>query len=65
MHYKSVFYLTPGKSRVVFLEEIKVDLYKMKDLPLLKHKVFTAMEEGLRQYREYNTNENITAIKNH
>lgn len=65
MHYKSVFHLTPGKSRVVFLEEIKVDTYKMKDLPLLKQRVFTAMEEGLRQYRKYNTNENITATKEH
>jgi len=61
MHYKSVFQLTPGKSRVVFLEEIKVDPYKMGDLLLLKQRVYTAMEQGLRQYRKYNTNDIIKA----
>lgn len=60
MHYKSVFQLTPGKCRVVFLEEIKVDTYKMEDLPQLKQRVYTAMEQGLKHYRKYNTNENIT-----
>lgn len=65
MHYKSVFLLTPGKSRVVFLEEINVDTYKIADLPQLKQKVYTAMEQGLRQYRKYNTNENKSVIQDH
>lgn len=53
MHFKSIFLLTPGQSRVVFLEEIKVDEYKLADLPQLKQHVFTIMEAGLRRYRSY------------
>jgi 1-acyl-sn-glycerol-3-phosphate acyltransferase len=65
MHYKSIFLLTPGKSRVVFLKEIKVDMYKMADLHQLKQQVYAAMELGLKYYRKYNTNENITSTTNH
>lgn len=65
MDYKSVFLLTPGKCRVVFLEEINVDGYKLADLPQLKQQVYTAMEQGLRRYRKYNTNENKSVILDH
>jgi 1-acyl-sn-glycerol-3-phosphate acyltransferase len=51
MHYKSIFELTPGKSRVVFMNEIDVSCYKMDDIHLLKQKVHDLMEEGLLKYK--------------
>ncbi len=51
MHYKSIFELTPGKSRVVFMNEIDVSCYTFKDIHLLKQKVHDVMEEGLLKYR--------------
>ena len=51
LHYKSIFSLTPGRSRVVFLEEIKVDGLNMGDALFLKNKVYAAMDEGLRRYK--------------
>ena len=53
MHYKSIFMLTPGKNRVVYLEEIKVDGLTMEDVPALKEKVFYTMESGLKRYNNY------------
>jgi len=50
MHYSSVLSLTPGRCRAVFLEEIPVQGYTMKDLPLLRRKVFDRMEERLLHY---------------
>ena len=56
LHWKSIFTLTPGISRCVFLDDIKVDGYKIKeDVQLLKQKVYKVMEEGLLRY------ENISA----
>ena len=49
--YKGAFTLTPGKSRVVYLEEIPVEGYTIEDLPLLKQKVYDAMEKGLIKYK--------------
>ncbi len=51
LNYESVFSLTPGKSRVVFLEEINVEGLTIKDVPFLKNKVYNAMEQGLRRYK--------------
>ena len=51
MHYKSVFSLTPGKSRSVFLDEISVKGLTIKDLPKLKQKVFDTMKGSLARYR--------------
>jgi len=51
LHYKSIFSLTPGRSRIVFMEEIKVEGLTTKDMPLLKDKVYAVMEEGLRRYK--------------
>ena len=51
LNYKTIFSLTPGRSRSVFLEEIKVDGLTIKDLPFLKQKVFSLMEEGLTRYK--------------
>ncbi len=51
LNYKSIFSLSPGRSRSVFLGEIKVDGLTMKDLPYLKEKVYRLMEEGLVKYK--------------
>ncbi len=53
LHYRSVFALTPGKNRVVYLEEVSVEGLGMKDIAILKQKVFDLMDEGLRRYRNY------------
>ncbi|MFY7965044.1 MAG: lysophospholipid acyltransferase family protein [Chitinophagaceae bacterium] len=53
LHYKSIFNLTPGKNRAVYLKEIDVNGLTIKDLPELKQKVYIAMEDGLRRYRNY------------
>ena len=51
LHYKSVFTLTPGRSRVVFLEEVKVEGLTVKDVNYLKEKVYAVMENGLIRYK--------------
>lgn len=51
MHYKSVFSLSPGKSRAVFLEEIPVEGLTQNDLPVLKQKVYDLMDRKLREYK--------------
>lgn len=53
LHYRSIFSLTPGKNRVVYLEEVPVTGLEMKDIAFLKQKVFDLMEQGLRRYRNY------------
>ncbi|MBL0882489.1 MAG: 1-acyl-sn-glycerol-3-phosphate acyltransferase [Chitinophagaceae bacterium] len=55
LHYNSIFSLTPGKSRVIFLDEIPVQGLTLKDIPFLKEKVYDIMDEGLRRYRQYPT----------
>ncbi len=50
MHYRHLFTLTPGKSRAVFLKEIPVDEFNMKNVGELKQKVFDVMAEKLREY---------------
>jgi 1-acyl-sn-glycerol-3-phosphate acyltransferase len=51
LNYKSVFSLTPGKSRAIFLEEISVEGLMQKDLPMLKQKVYDIMDKKLREYK--------------
>lgn len=46
LNYNSIFSLTPGKSRAVFLPEILPG----NDMHLLKQKVYKEMEEGLIKY---------------
>jgi 1-acyl-sn-glycerol-3-phosphate acyltransferase len=55
MHFSSVFSITPGKSRVVYLADISVEGLTMEDLPALKAKAYHLMEEGLKRYRKYPT----------
>ena len=53
MHFDSIFTLTPGISRVVYLETIQVDQYNMDQVEELKQRVYDAMDKGLRRYRNY------------
>ncbi len=47
LNYKSIFSLTPGKSRAVFLPEVMPS----NDVEALKQKVYNEMEEGLLRYQ--------------
>jgi 1-acyl-sn-glycerol-3-phosphate acyltransferase len=51
MHFRSAFSITPGKCRVVFLEEISVAGMDMEKLPELKQKTHHVMHEGLVRYK--------------
>jgi 1-acyl-sn-glycerol-3-phosphate acyltransferase len=50
-HYKSVLSLNPGRSRSVFLAPVPVAGLTHADLPVLKQRVFTMMEEALIGYQ--------------
>jgi 1-acyl-sn-glycerol-3-phosphate acyltransferase len=43
--------INPGRSRTVFLEEVPVEGLHMKDVAMLKKKVFDMMEEKLVEYK--------------
>lgn len=47
MHFKNIWQLNPGICRTVYLDEVPVNGYIMKDLPVLKQKVYNLMQEGL------------------
>jgi 1-acyl-sn-glycerol-3-phosphate acyltransferase len=47
MHTSSLFSLNPGKSRAVFLPEVPVDGYTIKDVTTLKQLVYGLMEQEL------------------
>lgn len=49
LSYKSIFSLTPGRSRAIFLNEIKVEQYNNEEVNLLKQEVYTTMEKALIQ----------------
>jgi len=53
LHYNSIFSLTPGRNRVIYLEEVSVEGFSISDISILKEKVFQLMESGLRRYRSY------------
>jgi len=53
LHYSSVFTLTPGPDRVLFMEEVPVAGLTLADVPALKQKVYDIMDAGLRRYRKY------------
>jgi len=51
--WRSIFSLTPGICRCVYLDEIAVDGYTTKEeIQILKKTVFIKMEEGLVRYRK-------------
>ena len=51
LHYQGIFSLTPGKSRIVYLDEIPVEGMTSADVLKLKEKVFVIMEEKLKQFK--------------
>jgi 1-acyl-sn-glycerol-3-phosphate acyltransferase len=51
LHYSSLFRLRPGVTRSIFLPEVEVQGLTVADLPLLKQRVFSQMEEGLIRHR--------------
>lgn len=50
LHPNSIFSLNPGRNRAVFLPEISVERFSLKNLADLKSEVFAAMETALHQY---------------
>lgn len=50
MHYNSIFTMTPGRSRIVYLDEIAVEGLKSGDIQSLKKKVYEIMEKKLVEY---------------
>jgi len=53
MHFSSIFTLSPGICRVVYLPTVYVDNYTIEDLEILKDQVHQMMDDGLRRYRNY------------
>jgi len=50
MNYKSIFSLNPGRCRAVYIEEISVSGLTIADTHELKEKVYSIMENKLREY---------------
>lgn len=61
LHYDTIFSLTPGISRAIFMEEVPVKGLSLKDAEFLKDKVYKLMETELRKWRPYE--ESGTEIK--
>ena len=51
LRYGNAFSLTPGKCRIVFLDEIPVAGLAINDTDNLKEKVFEIMDKKLRDYK--------------
>jgi 1-acyl-sn-glycerol-3-phosphate acyltransferase len=51
MPYEFLFSLNPGISRSVFLEEIPTTSLSVKDVPMLREKVYTLMQGKLKDYK--------------
>ncbi len=50
LNYNSLFSVKPGKSRVVFLDEVSVEGYTIDDVATLRQKVYDIMEAALIRY---------------
>ncbi len=50
MNYRSILSMTPGRSRVVFLDAVPTEGFTVKDIRRYKEKVHLAMAEGLKKY---------------
>jgi 1-acyl-sn-glycerol-3-phosphate acyltransferase len=50
MPYESLFLMTPGQNRIVYLNEISVEGYTLADVGKLKDKVYDIMEKKLIEY---------------
>ncbi len=51
MGYETIFSITPGRSRSVYLEEIPVDGLTLDDVDFLRERVYKIMEEKLIAYK--------------
>lgn len=51
MHYSTIWSLSPGRSRTVFLPEVPVANLTGKDVEKLKQQVAAVMEQKLREYK--------------
>jgi 1-acyl-sn-glycerol-3-phosphate acyltransferase len=51
LHHRSIFSMTPGRSRAVYLEEISVNGFNLADTGRLKQEVYNRMEAGLIKYK--------------
>ncbi len=51
LHHRSIFSMSPGKSRAVYLQEIPVAGYQLAHTGKLKQEVYKKMEEGLIKYK--------------
>lgn len=51
LNYKSIFSLSPGRSRAVYLNEVITEGLVLDDLPWLKEKIFKQMEQCLIRYK--------------
>ena len=51
LSYMNIFSLNPGRCRAVYLAETATDKLTMADLPMLKEKIYTQMEDALVRYR--------------
>lgn len=50
MPYESLLSMTPGRSRIVYLDEIQVTGYTLSDVTLLKDEVYALLERKLVEY---------------
>ena len=50
LHYRSIFSLTPGKSRAIFLEEVPTVDLTLNDVKYLNEKIYALMEQKLLEY---------------
>lgn len=51
MHYSGIFTLTPGRSRIVYLDPISVEGRTLADTSAVRDEVFAVMEKKLIEYR--------------
>jgi 1-acyl-sn-glycerol-3-phosphate acyltransferase len=51
MNYQSIFSMTPGRCRIIYLDEIPVEGFNINDTAKLKEKVFVIMENKLKEYK--------------
>ena len=51
LNYGSIFSLTPGKSRAVYLSEIKTEGLTLTDVAMLRNSVYRQMEDALIRYK--------------
>ncbi len=51
MGYETIFSITPGRSRTIFLEEVPVEGLTIQDVEALKNRVYAIMEQKLTEYK--------------